>query len=85
MRQVNLRNVFRLWCFASPDLKPRVPKINQQYRWARIMQTPREERPTWTGRFSGEAYILCESYGIYNGFLGYPGPGEIGPDQDDLR
>jgi hypothetical protein len=75
----------RLWCFASPDLESRVHKINEKYRWARIMRVPQEELPKWCGRFSGEAYILGESYGGYNGFLGYPGEREIVLDRGELR
>jgi hypothetical protein len=83
----NSRNneVPRLWCFAPSGIEPRIQTMNSHYRWARMSHVPRDQRPPWSHELRGECYILCESYGGYNGCLGYPGAGQMGPDPEKLK
>ena len=75
--------VDRLWCFASPALVPLIPDINQRYRWARVCRNE-EKRPNWSRLFSGDAFVLCESYGIYNGSFGHRGGTGGLPNRNEL-
>jgi hypothetical protein len=63
-------SVERLWCFASSTIVLSIADVNRQYRWAHIYHAE-EERPKWSHSFSGDAFVLCESYGVYNGSFGH--------------
>lgn len=65
-------DVCRLWCFAPSDFAALSSEITHRYRWARTCEISEPLRPRWSRNIPGRAFSLCESYGEYNGCLGFP-------------
>lgn len=66
------RETTRLWLFAPPGLASIAPGLNNRYRWAHLFKLPQDERPAWSVRLGGEAWLVNEGSGDYQGCFGFP-------------